>query len=187
MNIPINRNPPEVMHVDMNACFARSEQQAHPLWRGRPLGVVPIDSPGGCVISPSYELKALGAKTAMRIRDVRMLSPNVILRQSDPPLYREIHRKFVRLFRDYSPDAVPKSIDEAVIYLHGCPALRRKTMEEIGHELKARVKKEIGPWMLVNVGIGCNAWQAKDGGRPCTSRTGWTASTTRTCAPCSGR
>jgi len=161
MDIPVNRNPPEVMHVDMNACFARSEQQAHPLWRGQPLGVVPVDSPGGCVISPSYELKALGARTAMRIRDVRMLSPNVILKQSDPPLYREIHRKFVRIFRDYSPDAVPKSIDEAVIYLHGCPALKRKSMEEIGHELKARVKKEIGPWMLVNVGIGCNAWQAK--------------------------
>jgi len=161
MDLPINRNPPEVMHVDMNACFARAEQQAHPLWRNRPLGVVPIDSPGGCVISPSYELKALGAKTAMRIRDVRMLSPNVILKQSDPPLYREIHRKFNRIFRDYSPDTVPKSIDEAVIYLHGCPALKRKTMEEIGYELKARVKKEIGPWMLVNVGIGCNAWQAK--------------------------
>jgi len=75
-------------------------------------------------------------------------------------IYSE-QRGMRKIHRDYSPDTVPKSIDEAVISLHGCPALKRKTMEEIGHELKARVKKEIGPWMLVNVGIGCNAWQAK--------------------------
>ncbi len=161
MPLPINPNPPEVMHVDMNACFARAEQQAHPLWRGKPVGVVPINVPGSCVISPSYELKAAGAKTAMRIRDVKLLSPNAVLKQSDPELYREVHRQFCNIFQDYSADVVPKSIDEAVIYLHGCPALKVKSMEEIGRELKERIYREIGGWMSVNVGIGCNAWQAK--------------------------
>ena len=88
MPLPINFNLLEVMHVDMNACFARAEQHAHPLWRSKPLGVVPIDVPGGCVISPSYELMAIGAKTAMRIRDVKLMAPNVILKQSNPPLCR---------------------------------------------------------------------------------------------------
>ena len=161
MPLPINANPPEVMHVDMNACFARAEQQAHPLWRGKSVGVVPINVPGACVISPSYELKAAGAKTAMRIRDVKLLTPNVVLKQSDPELYREVHRQFCKIFQDYSPDIVPKSIDEAVIYLHGSPALKMKSMEEIGFELKERIYRDIGSWMSVNVGIGCNAWQAK--------------------------
>ncbi len=160
-SLPINRNDPEVLHVDMNACFARAEQQAFPLWRGKPLSVTPILSAGSCTISPSYELKAFGVKTGMSNRDARMLSPNMILKQSNPPLYREVHRRFCRIFRDYSPDVAPKSIDEAVFYLHGCPALKKRTVEEIGLEIKERVKREIGPWMLVNVGIGCNAWQAK--------------------------
>ena len=125
------------------------------------MGVVPIDVPGSCVISPSYELKTMGAKTAMRIRDVKLMAPNVILKQANPPLYQEIHRQLCRIFRDYSPDVLPKSIDEAVIYLHGSPALKVKTMEQIGLELKERLYREIGCWMSVNVGIGCNAWQAK--------------------------
>lgn len=161
MTLPINPNPPEVLHVDLNAAFARAEQQAMPLWRGKPLGVTPFASDGGCVISPSYELKAQGVTTAMRIRDARMLSPNMVLRQSNPPLYREVHRRFCKIFREYSPDVVPKSIDEAVIFLRGTPALKSRSMEDIGMEIKAKVKKEIGPWMLVNVGIGTNAFFAK--------------------------
>lgn len=161
MPLPLNPNPAEVLHVDLNAAFARAEQQAMQLWRGKPLGVTPFASDGGCVISPSYELKAQGVKTAMRIRDARMLSPNLILRQSNPPLYREVHRRFCKIFREYSPDVVPKSIDEAVIMLHGTPALKRRSMEEIGLEIKAKVKREIGPWMLVNVGIGTNSFFAK--------------------------
>ena len=159
--LPVNRNAPDVLHCDLNAAFARAEQQAMQLWRGKPLGVTPVVSPGGCIISPSYELKAEGVKTAMRIREARLMSPNMILKQSNPPLYREIHRRFCRLFRDYSPDVVPKSIDEAVIFLRGTPALKKRSIEDIGQEIKERVKREIGPWMLVNIGIGTNAFLAK--------------------------
>ena len=161
MALPLNPNPPDVLHVDLNAAFARAEQQAWPRLRGKPVGVTPFPSPGGAIISPSYELKAAGVKTAMRIRDARLLSPNLILKQSSPPLYREVHRRFCRIFRDYSPDVYPKSIDEAVILLRGTPALKTRSMEDIGLEIKARVKEEIGSWMLVNVGIGPNAFLAK--------------------------
>ena len=161
MALPLNPNPPDVLHVDLNAAFARAEQQAWPRLRGKLVGVTPFPSPGGAIISPSYELKAAGVKTAMRIRDARLLSPNLILKQSNPPLYREVHRRFCRIFRDYSPDVYPKSIDEAVILLRGTPALKTRSMEDIGQEIKARVKREIGSWMLVNVGIGPNAFLAK--------------------------
>lgn len=106
----------------------------------------------------------------MRIRDARMLSPNLILRQSNPPLYREVHRRFCKIFREYSPDVVPKSIDETVIMLHGIPPLKHRSIEEIGLEIKAKVKREIGPWMLVNVGIGPNSFFCKDSRRPAQAR-----------------
>ena len=161
MPLPINANPPRIMHVDLNACFARAEQQAWSLWRGKPVGVTPVAVPGGAVISPSYELKSLGVKTGTRNRDARLLAPDAILKRSDPALHREIHRRFVRVFRDFSPDVVPKSIDEAVIDFSGTPALERRTMEELGTAVKERVRAEVGDWMRVNVGIGPNRFLAK--------------------------
>ena len=53
----------------------------------------------------------------MTVRDARLLYPGVIVRTPDPAKYRAVHLAFRKIFRDYSPDVTPKSIDEAVIDL----------------------------------------------------------------------
>lgn len=161
MDLPLNRNEPTILHIDMNASFARAEQQARPLLRGVPVGVAAYTGPGGCVVSPSYELKAKGGKTAMSVREAQALCPDVQILPPDPNLYREVHKRFCRIYKDYSPDVVPKSIDEAVINLAHTPVLKHKTMEAVGQEIKGRVRAEIGVWMSCNVGIGPNRFWAK--------------------------
>lgn len=161
MDLPINKNPPTIMHIDMNASFARAEQQARPLLRGIPVGVAAYTGPGGCVVSPSVEAKAKGIKTATNVRGARMLDPNIVILPPDPNLYREVHKRFCKIYRDYSPDVNPKSIDEAVIDFSGTPILKRMSLEEIGLEIKERIKKEIGSWISCNVGIGPNRFLAK--------------------------
>jgi hypothetical protein len=69
MPLPINRNQPLIMHVDLNSCFATIEQQANPLYRGKPLVVAAYTTPGGCVVAPSIEAKQYGIKTGMTVRD----------------------------------------------------------------------------------------------------------------------
>lgn len=103
------------MHIDLNSCFATAEQQANPLLRGKPIVVAAYDTPNGCVIAPSVEAKKLGIKVGMRVRDARLLCKNIVVRLPDPPKYRDIHLKFCRLFKTYSPNVTPKSIDEAII------------------------------------------------------------------------
>lgn len=161
MPVPPNGNDPDVLFCDMNACFASSEQQANPLWRGKPVGITPVNVPGSCVISPSYELKARGVKTGMSNRDARLMAPDMVLKVSDTDLYREMHRRLNRILRDFSPDVRPLSVDEAAVFLAGTPALRTRSMESIALELKARVKKEMGPAMRVSVGIATNVFLAK--------------------------
>ena len=55
-----------------------------------------------------------------------------------------------------------KSIDEGVIDFHGCePILNGRSLDDIGYEIKQRVKDEIGDWMRINIGIGPNEFLAK--------------------------
>jgi DNA polymerase IV len=117
MPLALNHNPPRIMHVDLNSCFATIEQQANPLLRGKPIVVAAYDTPNGCVVAPSIEAKRYGIKTGMTVRDARLLYPRVIVRTPDPSKYRFVHLQFRKIFQDYSPDVTPKSIDEAVIDL----------------------------------------------------------------------
>jgi DNA polymerase-4 len=60
MPLALNHNPPTIMHVDLNSCFATIEQQANPLLRGKPMVVAAYNSPNGCVVAPSIEAKRYG-------------------------------------------------------------------------------------------------------------------------------
>src|SRR5947209_16855238 len=77
MDLPINKNNPLTMHVDLNSCFATIEQQANPLLRGKPLAIVAYNSPAGCVVAPSIEAKRFGVKTGMSLREAKLLCPSI--------------------------------------------------------------------------------------------------------------
>src|SRR5688572_24774760 len=161
MSLALNHNPPTIMHVDLNSCFATIEQQANPLLRGKPLVVAAYNSPNGCVVAPSIEAKHYGIKTGMTVRDARLLYPAVIVRTPDPPKYRAVHLKFRNIFKDYSPAVSPKSIDEAVIDFSDTYALYRRSLTDIGQEIKRRFRNEIGEWMVCSIGISTNRFLAK--------------------------
>src|SRR4051812_25464204 len=101
IELKICDDEPLVMFVDMNACFATMEQQANRQLRGRPVGVAAYAAPYGCVISPSYEAKSRGVKTGMRVWEPQQLSPEIIIIQPPPPLYRDAHMRFKRIFESY--------------------------------------------------------------------------------------
>ena len=161
MPLPINRNQPLVMHVDLNSCFATIEQQANPLLRGKPIVVAAYNSPNGCVVAPSIEAKRYGIKTGMTVRDAKLLYPPVIVRTPDPAKYRAVHVAFKKIFQDYSPDVTPKSIDEAVIDFTDTYALHNRSLVAIGKEIKRRFRQEIGEWMVCSIGISTNRFLAK--------------------------
>src|SRR5947209_9470041 len=154
MQLAFNHNVPTIMHIDLNSCFATVEQQANPLLRGKPIAVAAYTTPNGCVISPSIEAKRYGVKVGMTVREARLLYPPIVILPPDPPKYRAVHLRFSRLFREYSPDVVPKSIDEAVIDFTYSQALFHKDLASIAREIKKRIRKEIGDWISCSIGIG---------------------------------
>lgn len=162
MEIPINREKPMLMHVDLNSCFATIEQQANPLLRGKPLVVAAYSTPNAFILAPSIEAKAIGIKMGMRIRDAWEVSRNVVVRTPDPPKYRDVHMKFMKIFTSYTPDVTAKSIDEAILDFKPLANLN-PDLVGIAKEIKARMKTEIGEWIRCSIGISTNMFLAKLG------------------------
>ena len=162
MELKINPEPPEILHIDLNSAFAMTEQQANPLLRGRPVGVTNRLNDYAICIAASYEAKALGIGLGTRNKQARIIAPNFVMLETDPAKYKYIHNKLRVIFESYSPVAYMKSIDEGIIDFRGMRGiLGGKTMEDIAREIKERIRREVGDYMSVNVGIGQNRWLAK--------------------------
>lgn len=160
MKIDINPAIPSIMHVDLNSCFATCEAQANPFLRGRPIAVAAYTGDSGCVISPSYEAKKFGVKVGFRVRDAKEVCPDITILAPHPTMYRAVHQQFNKIFRDYTPNVTPKSIDEAVLDFSDMQK-SEQDLVNIGYEIKERMRKEIGCWISCNVGIGTNRFLAK--------------------------
>ncbi len=108
-----------IMHIDMNSYFASVEQQANLFLRGRPVGVCAYLSPGGCIIASSMEAKAKGVKTGCRVRDAKVLCPEIFLIENEPAKYRSTTEKIFAIFEEYTDRVEHYSIDEAFLDLTG--------------------------------------------------------------------
>lgn len=164
--LSFNSSPSHIMHIDLNSCFATIEQQANPLLRGKPIVVAAYASPGGCILAPSIEAKKLGIKTGMRVADGQALYKSLTVLPSDPWKYRNVHLKLRSLISDYTNDFSPKSIDEFVLDFKNYIHMYKESpctggMRGIALEIKERIKKEIGEWLTVSVGIAPNRYLAK--------------------------
>ena len=162
MRSDYNSTLPLVMHIDLNSCFATVEQQARPRLRGRPVAVVNRRTENTMIVTASYEAKAMGVTLGMRLRDAQKLCPGLVGLESDPPKYRYVYRQLLAIMEDYSAHVRMKSIDEGVIdFSETSPEVVQRGLEEIGYEIKHRLKTEIGCAMRCNVGIATNRFLAK--------------------------
>jgi DNA polymerase-4 len=151
-----------IMHIDLNSCFATVEQQARPMLRGKPVAIVNRHTDQTMIVTASYEAKARGITLGMKLRDAKKLCPGLVGIESDPPKYRHVYHKLMTIMGEYSPHVRMKSIDEGVIDFTQSPdVIRARDMDELAHEIKRRLREEVGCWMRCNVGIATNRWLAK--------------------------
>lgn len=149
------------LHLDINSAFATIEQQANPLWRGRPVVVASYDAPYGCALAASYEAKALGIKTGTRVREARQLCPSVIVITPDPEKYRFVHAEIKKLLFCFSPIVTPKSIDEFVLDLSLSRFATKKSFRQIAVDIKNQIKIYVGEAISVSVGLAPSRFLAK--------------------------
>src|SRR3989338_8413095 len=93
----LNPEQPQVLYIDLNSCFATVEQQARPLLRGRPVAITNRLEPHCIIVAASYEAKALGIKTGMRLGEAQLLAPGLVVAETDPPKYHYVYQHLMRI------------------------------------------------------------------------------------------
>ncbi|HID49251.1 MAG TPA: DNA polymerase IV, partial [Chromatiales bacterium] len=114
--------PRAIILVDMNAFFASIEQRDHPEWRARPVAIT-NGLTGTCIITCSYEARARGIHTGMRLRRARELCPELIQCPARPERYAEVSARIMGSLLDITPDVEVFSVDEAFLDVSRCQKL----------------------------------------------------------------
>lgn len=151
-----------VMHIDINSCFATIEQQANPFLRGKVLGVAPYMSDYSTIIAASREAKGFGIKTGFKVGEAKKIYPGIIIVEPDVDKYKAVHNKMYQMLQEYSAVVDPKSIDEFVVDFNMSPYSHSQAVMKV-LEIKQRIREEIGDWITVSVGMGPNRFLAKTG------------------------
>jgi DNA polymerase-4 len=160
MNKPSSNHrwPKMIALVDMNAFFASIEQQDYPWWRARPVAVT-NGLAGTCIITSSYEARAFGIRTGMRLREARKMCPQLIQAPARPYRYAEVSRKIMRSLETITPDLEIFSVDEAFLDLSHCQRLYHYDPWQMAKLIKQVVFDNSG--LLCSVGLSGDRSTAK--------------------------
>ena len=157
----LNTADPATLVIDLNCAFASIEQQHDPSLRGRPLAIGAYDVDAATIVSSSREARDLGIKTGMKVFEAKAIYPAIIVRNPNPPLYRDVSDKLIEIMQRQSPDVLRMSIDEASMNLAGTPNLKKLGPEGVARAVKAAIKEEIGECVTASVGVSTSIWMAK--------------------------
>jgi len=149
--------PRAIVLVDMNAFFASVEQRDRPEWRGRPVAIT-NGTTGTCIITCSYEARAYGIHTGMRLKHARRLCPELIQCPARPERYAATSTAIMTALRDITPEIEVFSVDEAFLDITRCQRLLG-TPAQIAQLAKRRVFEASG--VLCSVGVSGDRTTAK--------------------------
>jgi len=154
---PFTPWPRAIALIDMNAFFASVEQRDFPSLLGQPVGIT-NGMRGSCIITSSYEARAYGVRTGMRVKEALRICPHLVQRPARPKVYARVSRNIMHALDNVCPDIEVFSVDEAFIDLTSCQKLYGSA-EQAAHELKRSVYEASG--ILCSLGLSGDKTTAK--------------------------
>lgn len=148
----------ERLYVDFDSFFASAEQHLQPHLRGKPVGVIPVESEHTGLIAVSREAKALGLRRGTFVRDARRQCPGLVLITARHERYVELHHAIIDAIETVLPVKAVCSIDEMTCAL--LPSEQAEALQ-VGFRVKKAIATLIGPALTCSVGLGPNDLLAK--------------------------
>ena len=150
-----------ILHCDANAFYASVECLYTPSIRHSPVAVCgSVEERHGIVLTKNQIAKQFGVQTGEAIWQARQKCPDLICVPPDYGLYIRFSKCMRRIYEEYSDRVESFGLDEAWIDLSN-PGLTIRDGERIAHEIRLRVKRELG--ITVSVGVSFNKIFAKLG------------------------
>ena len=140
---------PAIIHLDLDAFFASVEQLDDPGLRGRPV-IVGGTSGRGVVCAASYEARRFGVRSAMPTAEARRRCPDGVFLSPRFDRYSELSRAVFGIYRRYTPQVEPLSLDEAFLDVTASRALHGEP-EAIAAAVKREVR--VGTGLTVSAGV----------------------------------
>lgn len=151
----------DILHVDMNNCYASIETKLNPKLKGYPIAVCgSTDERHGIVLAKSQEAKVMGVKTGEAIWKAKSKCPQLI---TLPPHYEEYLKHSIlarNIYYSYTNQVESFGLDEAWLDVTGSKKLKGSS-EKIADEIRNRIKNELG--ITVSIGVSFNKVFAKLG------------------------
>lgn len=148
------------LYLDLNSYFASVEQQLNPELRGKAIAIGPGRIDSGTIIAASYQAKAFGIHTGMRVGEAKRLCPHLIFAGGDHSRYAEYHEKIVAEVWRHIPVTHICSIDEVA-----CRLLDNENAPEqavaLARRIKAGIRANVGDCLTSSVGIAPSRLVAK--------------------------
>lgn len=133
--------PRAIALVDMNAFFASIEQRDNPKLKQQPVAII-NGLKGTCIITSSYEARAYGIKTGMRLPEAKLLCPHLTVLSGRPRYYSNISSTIMdALSKRISPEIEIFSVDEAFLeithsqHLLGPPAQIAQLIQKVIYDV----------------------------------------------------
>lgn len=150
------------LFVDLNSYFASVEQQLDPTLRGKPIAVAPVGADTGTCIAVSYEGKKFGVKTGAKVREARLLCPDIIFVKPRHNAYIRFHHAILEAAETVLPIHAVHSIDEFSCRL-GRGQREVGVARELGASIKRAIAERVGECLKCSIGIAPNRFLAKVG------------------------
>ena len=100
-----------IVHIDLNAFFARCEEIKDPSLEGKPVAIG-HEGRGGIVSTCSYAARKYGASSAMPMFKAKQLCPHLIILPVDYHFYSMMSKRFFAFIRRYTTLVEAASVDE---------------------------------------------------------------------------
>jgi len=142
----------------MDAFYASAEQLDNPELVGKAVVVGGDPKQRGVVSAASYEARKFGVHSAMPMSQAVRLCPDAIVLPVRMERYVEFSKQIHAIFRKFTPQVEPISLDEAFLDVTGSLRLFG-CGQEIGKEIKKQIKEQLG--LVASVGIAANKFLAK--------------------------
>jgi DNA polymerase-4 len=148
----------KIIHCDCDCFYASVEMRDDPSLRGRPLAVGGRPEQRGVVATCNYEARRFGVHSAMSSALALRKCPDLLILPTAMEKYRVASRQIMAIYRDYTADVEPLSLDEA--YLDVTRTDRCKGSATLmAEEIRERVRETVG--VTVSAGVAPNKFVAK--------------------------